>query len=134
MKNVPWFIWIAFFIVAGTGWGMWIHDRLEVPSRVQPSKALAHFDRGTTLNSPRSALVNEWDEYHMDWHRVLQSKPALAAEYQQLLAEIHAQGQKVDAAMIQADPKVAPILAKIEAMRKPVAAAAGSSPKPGLSK
>jgi hypothetical protein len=48
----------------------------------------------------------------------LQNNPDLAAEYKSLLAEMDEQQKALDAAMIKADPKVAPIVAKLQELRK----------------
>ena len=48
----------------------------------------------------------------------LQNNPDLASEYKSLLAEMDQQQKDLDAAMIKADPKVAPVVAKLEELRK----------------
>jgi hypothetical protein len=48
----------------------------------------------------------------------LQANPDLAAEYKGIVDEMQAQQAKIEAAMVKADPKVAPIVAKLAAMRQ----------------
>ena len=63
-------------------------------------------------------LPSEWQELRSTRDTTLQSNPDLAAEYKSLLAEMDQQQKDLDAAMIKADPKVAPIVAKLEQLRK----------------
>jgi Spy/CpxP family protein refolding chaperone len=55
----------------------------------------------------------------------LQADPALAAEGKALQEKQRAYQKKVEAAMIKADPDVAPILAQLEAMRQQYQAGMG---------
>ena len=48
----------------------------------------------------------------------LQNNPDLAAENKKLMEEMEAFHKKMDAAMIAADPNVAPLIQKMEASRK----------------
>jgi FtsZ-interacting cell division protein ZipA len=68
--------------------------------------------------SPGLLAMNEWQELHRVREATLANSPELKAEYKSLLAQMDEQQKKLDVAMIHADPKVAPIIAKLEAMRK----------------
>ncbi len=63
----------------------------------------------------------------------LQDNPELAAEYQELRADIQQQESALNTAMLKADPKVAPILAKLELLRHPPQSprANTNNPNPG---
>jgi len=70
---------------------------------------------------PRTApflVQSEWQEYHSARQKVLQANPELASEYKELIEQETAQQRALDAAMIQADPKVAPVVAKLEMIRQ----------------
>jgi len=58
---------------------------------------------------------DEWQQLKSAHDAALQANPDLAAQEKQLKEEMEALHKKLDAAMIKADPKVAPILAKLEA-------------------
>jgi len=49
---------------------------------------------------------------------VLQANPDLAAEYKQIIKAMDEEQKELDAAMIKADPKVAPLVAKLIALRE----------------
>ncbi len=61
-------------------------------------------------------MPNEWTEFRYERLAIIRANPELAAEDKQLNADIQAQAGKVDAAMIQGDPKVGPILIKLTAL------------------
>jgi len=63
-------------------------------------------------------LPSEWQELRSVRDTTLQNNPDLASEYKSLLAEMDQQQKDLDAAMIKADPKVAPVVAKLEELRK----------------
>ena len=63
-------------------------------------------------------LPSEWQELRAVRNITFQNNPALAAEYKSLLAEMDDQQKRLDEAMIKVDPKVAPIVAKLEQLRK----------------
>jgi CHAT domain-containing protein len=48
----------------------------------------------------------------------LDSNPDLAAEYKQIQADLQAQQARLEADMIKADPKVAPLIAKMAELRQ----------------
>jgi hypothetical protein len=47
----------------------------------------------------------------------LEANPSLRGQYKEILTEMDAQKVKSDAAMLKADPKLAPVLAKLKALR-----------------
>ena len=57
----------------------------------------------------------EKEELRQAHDAAMQADPALDAEGKDLKEKMNAYRKKVDAAMIKADPKVAPIIAKLEA-------------------
>ena len=67
---------------------------------------------------PNVILSKDWDEVRAVRETTLKSHPDLASEYQQLKADMVRQETELNAAMIKSDPKVAPILAKVEQLRK----------------
>jgi len=135
MKNVPLGVWITFILIAGTGWGLWIHDKLEKPAVEHIASVVQspYRNNPSTPNNPNfpnrpPAIAgmpdrNLWMQYSAMRQKMLQENPELAAEYKELTSEISAQRDKLNAAMIQADPKVAPIIAKLDALRKGTAMA-----------
>ncbi len=66
---------------------------------------------------PPLMASSEWQTYHSAREAVLASNPALEAEYKQILQEMDGQQAKLDAAMVKADPKSGPMIAKLEALR-----------------
>ena len=130
MKNVPWVIWTVFIIIAGTGWGLWIHDRLET-SPPTTASSQAKMPRMNTPASRYTPIPNQvlWHEYMLTRQKVLQENPNLAAEFNELQGEFGAQQKDLDAAMIKVDPKVSSILAKMDAVRQQRATTSlGTSP------
>jgi hypothetical protein len=57
----------------------------------------------------------EWQELKSAHDAALQANPALGTEGEQLKSQMEAFHQKMNAAMIKADPSVEPILQKMEA-------------------
>jgi hypothetical protein len=123
MKNVPWVIWIVFIIIAGSGWGLWIHDRLATSTPATAS-AVPTSPRMNTPAQRYMPIPNQtlWHEYMLTRQKILQENPNLAAEFNELQGEIGAQRKELDAAMIKVDPKVSSILAKLDAARQQHAA------------
>ncbi|MCE0523059.1 MAG: hypothetical protein LV480_09130 [Methylacidiphilales bacterium] len=65
---------------------------------------------------PHGMLTDaEKQELHKAHDAAFQANPDLASQEKELNQEMDALHKKIDAAMIQADPAVAPILAKMEA-------------------
>ena len=75
---------------------------------------------------PHPAFVspNEFQQFRAARDAVLQANPDLAAEYKDIIHAMQDEQSKLDAAMIKADPKVAPIVAKLVALRQHNAAPA----------
>ncbi len=77
----------------------------QAPAAAQPHQApFVSQDEFRQLQSARDAA--------------LQANPDLAAEYKQIISDMQAQQVKFDAALIKADPKVAPVVAKLVALRQ----------------
>jgi len=73
----------------------------------------------------------EWQQLRVTREAVLRTNPDLAAEYKQIMDEMQTQQTKLDAAIIKADPKAAPIVAKLVSLRqRNEAAAAAATPSP----
>ena len=60
---------------------------------------------------------DEWQELRTARSAALQANPDLIAENKKLMERMRTLENKVDAAMIKADPSLAPIIAKFEANR-----------------
>jgi hypothetical protein len=126
MKKLPIGASIALVLFAFTVLGWCFHAQLE--KIVSHPQAVASVSR----SAPNSPVVTRimprddtgtpgralWDKYALARHNVLQQNPELAAENKELLAEMTAQQQKLEAAIIRADPQTASILAKYHAMRE----------------
>lgn len=135
MKKANYTLIITVVVVGLIGLGWCLHSRsgrpftfpaLFGPRHVnsvanQPTLALPPPD-------PRVVSQNEWNQLRTTRDATLQANPDLAAEYQQLMAEMKSQQAKFDTAMIAADPKVAPILAKFLALRERTMAHSNSGP------
>lgn len=69
---------------------------------------------------PPSPLISpeEFQRLRAAREAALQANPDLAAEQGKINSEMQAQLAKLDAAAIKADPKVAPIMAKLAALRQ----------------
>jgi len=68
-------------------------------------------------SDPHLVTEKDWEQLRAARLTALQTNPDLAAEYKHLMDEMKAQQAKFDAAMIKADPKVAPLVAKLVALR-----------------
>ena len=116
MKSI-FLIWGTFLVIVVVGWVAWEHyPNLHM-------RGVAHAPRNHAPATPYSAMphfpvANDWQKYHAAREKALQENPDLAAEYKELLGEVADQQAKVDAAMIKADPKVVPIIAKLAEIRK----------------
>ena len=129
VKNALVYVTIALAFVGGLGWGLYLDDRAAKPQTLpaspsaiaqeQPAPAFNHQGfPSTTPSSPNMPTQALWQEYSATRQKVLNGNPELASEYNDIRNEINAQMEKMNAAMIQADPKVAPIVAKLEALRQ----------------
>jgi hypothetical protein len=59
----------------------------------------------------------EWQELRAARNAALQANPDLITEHNKLLERMRALEDKVDAAMIKADPTITPLIAKFESNR-----------------
>jgi hypothetical protein len=77
-------------------------------------------DKKPLTPPPHPSLVSpiEWQRLRTARAAALQANPDLAAEYKQIIDDMQTEETKFDAAMIKADPKVAPIVAKLAALRQ----------------
>jgi len=83
------------------------------------------------VQHPPLISPDDWQQLRIARESVLRNNPDLAAEYKQIMDEMQAQQTKLDAAIIKADPKAAPIVAKLVALRqRNEAAAAAATPIP----
>jgi hypothetical protein len=118
-------------VVIGAGlFGLgWISHSGGSPAPASPASGNAPVT-GTvpgnpTANTPAQAphpaafvSQTEFQQLRTARDAILQANPDLAAEYKQIINDMQAQQAKLDAAMIKADPKVAPIVAKLVALRQ----------------
>jgi hypothetical protein len=70
----------------------------------------------------------EWQELRAAHAAALKANPDVVAENKKLLERMSALEQKLNAAMVKADPSVAPIIAKFEANRLHPGVAVGTPP------
>src|SRR5580698_608809 len=75
--------------------------------------------------NPGQITPVEWQELRAAHAAALQANPDLTAESRKLAERMHAFEDKIDAAMVKADPTLAPIIAKIEAARHAQGTASG---------
>ena len=127
MKSSP-VILIVLMVAASVIWGFWSHQHRPVVATVSPQRTPTPFVAATPRPFSPGGPVNPWQEYHEARQKTLADNPELAAEYQSLLTKIAQQEEKLNAAMIQADPKVAPIIAKLAAARQQSAPSGTASP------
>jgi hypothetical protein len=79
---------------------------------------------------PGMLTKDEMDELHSAHDAALQANPDLATEEKDLKAKMDAFHKKMDAAMIAADPKVEPIIQKMDAARERHEAGEDGPPPP----
>jgi len=121
MKKALWGLGIVVAGAAIFGLGWLSHSG---PDKTAAAAASPHVAVGNPYPNtppppdPRVVTQDEWQQLRAVRDATLQANPDLAAEYKQLVAEMQAQQAKFDAAMIKADPKVAPLVAKLVALRE----------------
>jgi hypothetical protein len=120
MKDAGWIVAALLFgIMIGFGIGTWYAKPAHEAS---PMRTAAVDNRPApapiTADTNRPPSATEWQGYHTTREKALHDNPALAAEYKDLLAEVNQHQADVEAAMVKADPKVAPIVAKLTTMRE----------------
>lgn len=120
MKSTAYLFAICLAVAMGFIWG-----RRERTSTIALSHVAAHVVARTppVLSRPAaratSVLVqSEWQEYRQAHDKVLHENQALASEYKGLLDEAKAQEKALEAAMVKIDPKIAPIIAKLQELRQ----------------
>ena len=125
MRTTQIIVWVCLAFIGGTGWGLWLHDRVAKPEAIQASsRSPAQLQPALGLNRPSTLEYGTfpsqmlWHEYSMTRRNVLRDNAQLATEFEVLQKEIAAQGSKLNDAMIKADPKVAAIIARLESMRQ----------------
>ena len=67
---------------------------------------------------PPLMASNDFQKYRVARQEALQTNPALQDNYKDILKSMDAQQTKLDAAMIKANPDLAPVIAKLVALRK----------------
>ncbi|MEO6846543.1 MAG: hypothetical protein ABI443_04065 [Chthoniobacterales bacterium] len=72
----------------------------------------------TSTVDPTTVLPKEWASFRLERTVFLRSNPKLVAQSHAINQQIKAQQAKVEAAMVKADPKVAPLLAKVNGLLK----------------
>jgi hypothetical protein len=99
--------------------------RLSEPKHVKVSHSSAPVVPVTTAKPVQAALPfgktftsDDLRRFRSAREAALSQNPDLAAEYKEIISEIENQQQKLDAAMIKADPAVAPIIVKLKIIRK----------------
>ena len=106
---------IACLILIGVGW-FGVHKSATTPTvAVVASSAI----KPTPQATPPPALMgaSEWQKYRSARESVLQSTPSLQSEYKDILKAMDGQQAKLDAAMLKADPQLAPVISKLQALR-----------------
>jgi hypothetical protein len=137
MKNVLIGIGIGIVgtVLFGLGWishGM--ADKASTTSSSSDSAPTATTVPGnpapnTPPEAPHPALVSQSEFQQLQAARdaAMQANPDLAAEYKQIIKDLQNEQNELDTAMIKADPKVEPIVAKLVALRQRNGAPAPSS-------
>jgi len=71
----------------------------------------------TAPPTPALMPAGDWVKYRDARQAALQADPSLQTAYTAILKEMDAQQTKLDAAMVKIDPQMAPVVAKLEALR-----------------
>jgi hypothetical protein len=131
MKNAL-VVLVFFIVIAAITWGIWAGHKSssqviasQAPSA--PSNPPAQPVKPFTPPHPSPGFIasNDWQEFCNARDTTFRNNPDLAAEYKTLLTEMDKQQQEMEAAMIKADPKVAPLVVKLEAVRKSMSLPSG---------
>jgi hypothetical protein len=123
MKSV---ILLLIGLVAGLGVAWIISEThksssvVALTSNFKPNSPFVSPSPGNIPHPVNTGLLvaQQWQELRNDRETALRNNPDLATEYRTLVAEMDAQQKKLDAAMISADPKVAPVVAKLDIIRQ----------------
>jgi hypothetical protein len=98
----------------------------SLPNQVATTSHERHLSK-PAVKSPPLLSVGEWQKYHAARQGALTANPGLRDEYQGLLKQMDALQVKSDDAMIASDPKLKPVIAKLEALRMRNGGAVASS-------
>jgi hypothetical protein len=113
---------ISFCLALVLGWFIWGREGV-----VTKPAAIVQATTPTSPTTPAPQptppvsnlpLPSEWQELRSVRNTTLQNNPDLAAEYKSLMSQMDQQQKDLDAAMIKADPKVAPVVTKLAELRK----------------
>ena len=103
-------------LVAGFGLGIHYAQPKGGVAAVKPTVAEAPAAALVNLNGPPTAT--DLQDYQRARRLVLHENPQLVAEYKEIVDEMNKHQEDIEAAMVKCDPKVAPIVAKLAAMRE----------------
>ena len=88
-----------------------------------PPQPGAPFRPTVPPRDPNAITPQEWQRLNAARTAALKANPALMQKGAEISAKMHAFQQKLDAAIIKADPTIAPLLAKLALLRHPPAGA-----------
>ena len=115
MKHLPLIIGYVVVIVSVIAGDWAIRTHLMKKS---PANHPVYTSSNAPAFTPPRSRADDWREYHTAREQAMHDNPELAAEYQALRAEIDKTQDDLNAAMIKADPTIAPVLAKVALLRK----------------
>jgi hypothetical protein len=132
MKYAP-LVLVFIAVIAAAAWGIWASHlgsskATSTLSSTNPAPEVGVKPPSPPPTSSTFLKPNEWQEFRSDRDAILNANRELASEYKALLNEMDGQQKDLESAMIKADPQVAPVITKIESMRKPVSATPVASP------
>jgi hypothetical protein len=114
-----------FFIIglslAGTVWAQQAGSTPASPPNLPPGAPFVGANQITIT-------PDEWQELRTARSEALKSNPDLVAANKKLMDRMRALEDKIDAAMVKADPTIAPIIAKFETNRPHPGVPVGSPP------
>jgi hypothetical protein len=76
-----------------------------------------HSLKKSVIKNPPLLSAGEWQKYHTARQGALTANPELRDEYQGLLKQMDALQVKSDDAMVAVDPKLKPVIGKLDALR-----------------
>jgi hypothetical protein len=107
---------VCVLVIGVIGFETW--HSVKRPSLIHPSLALhKHELQKPIIKSPPLLSSGEWQKYHAARQGALTANPGLRDQYQELLMQMNALQVKSDDAMVATDPKLKPVIAKLEALR-----------------
>lgn len=111
----------CFALGGGLTWFVIERQRTR-DSIIQPSPAppkITTSDKATPAHKPASSVAPNLDfqKYRSARQAVLNSNPDLQNQYKNLLKKVESQQTKLEASMVKVDPQLAPVIAKLEALR-----------------